>query len=87
MNDEKTTPILLAERILSKLNFEQLFDAFIERPVLLANGCDFLDTVLELLSRHMANPLCIPLESLCADISHEEMSSGDERMQVSQLKQ
>lgn len=71
----KLTPLVLAQHILSKSNLEQLFDTLITRPIFVANGCDFLDNILDILSRHMPVPICISLNK-----------DEDERMQVMNKK-
>ncbi len=72
----KLTPLVLAQHILSKSNLEQLFDTLITRPIFIANGCDFLDNILDILSRHMPVPICISLTK-----------DEDERMQVMNKKE
>ena len=59
----KLTPLVLAEHILSKPNLEKLFDGLSKRPILVANGCDFLITVLDLLGRYMPVPICVSTTS------------------------
>jgi len=84
----KFTPLTLAQHILSKSNLERLFDILSKQPKLVANGCDFLTTVLDLLSRYMPVPKCISLTSFLdgKPTSKDESSSSDkdenERMQV-----
>lgn len=79
--DEKATPLTLAQQILSKSNLEQLLDILGKQPKLVANGCDFLITVLDLFGRYMPAPLCISLTSSSED---NVVSSGseNERMEV-----
>jgi hypothetical protein len=90
-NDEaqgKFTPLILAQHILSKSNLERLFDTLSKQPKLVANGCDFLITVLDLFGRYMPAPICISLTSSSEEksTSKNESSSSDkdetERMQV-----
>jgi hypothetical protein len=82
------TPLTLAQHILSKSNLERLLDALSKQPKLVANGCDFLITILDLLSRYMPVPICISLTSSLEEkpTSKDESSSSDkdenERMQV-----
>lgn len=63
----KLTPIVLAEHILSKTNLEQIFDTIITRPMFISYGCELLETVFDLLTRHMSVPICIPITSTKAD--------------------
>jgi hypothetical protein len=90
-NDEaegKLTPLVLAEHILSKSNLEKLFDRLSKRPILVANGCDFLITVLDLLGRYMPAPICISTKSFIEgkpelkDQSSLSDKDENERMQV-----
>ncbi|CAF4539564.1 unnamed protein product [Rotaria sp. Silwood1] len=81
MNDEiegKLTPLVLAQHILSKSNLEQLFDTLIKRPILIANGYEFLHNILDILSRQMSVPICTSL------ISNDDTSSPSkiEQMQI-----
>ena len=86
--EEKFTPLILAQHILSKSNLEQLFDALSTQPILVANGCEFLITVLDLLNRHMPVPLCISLTSFLEGGSRLKnefsptVKDENERMQV-----
>jgi len=91
MNDEtegKLTPLIIAELILSKSNLEKLFDELSKRSILVANGCDFLITVLDLLGRSMPAPICISIASYIEGkpVSKDESSLSDkdenDRMQV-----
>jgi len=88
----KFTPLTIAQHILSKSNLERLFDKLSKQPKLVANGCDFLITVLDLLSRYMPVPICISLTSYLNGkaTSKDEYSSSDrdenERMQVFKKK-
>jgi hypothetical protein len=76
----KFTPLILAQHILSKSNLEHLFDALSEQPKLVANGCDFLINVLDLLGRYMPVSICISLTSSSEDKS--ESKDENERMEV-----
>ncbi|UJR30294.1 hypothetical protein I4U23_017832 [Adineta vaga] len=86
--NEKLTPLILAQHILSKSNLEQLLDSLTKKPTLVSNGCDFLTTVLDLLGRYLNPPSCIPIKSSFEDesISKEDSSSSDkdenDQMQV-----
>lgn len=79
--DGKATPLTLAQQILSKSNLEQVFDALSQQPKLVANGCDFLVTILDIFGRYMPAPLCIAFNP-----SSEEQSTAEkvdnERMEV-----
>lgn len=79
-SEEKFTPLTLAQHILSKSNLEKLFDALSKKPSLVANGCDFLITILDLLSRSLPAPLCISLTTNDESISSNKIEN--ERMQV-----
>ncbi|CAF4604340.1 unnamed protein product [Rotaria sp. Silwood1] len=86
--DDKLTPLILAQHILSKSNLKKLFDALSTQPILVANGCDFLITVFDLLCRYMPLPQCIPITSfvegtsiLKNDLPPSEKEEN-ERMQV-----
>jgi hypothetical protein len=81
-SEGKLTPVVLAEHILSKSNLEQLFDTLVTRPSFVANGCDFLDTILDLLSRHLPVPICISLISKDDDSSSSVNKEENEPMQV-----
>ncbi|CAF2962206.1 unnamed protein product [Rotaria sp. Silwood2] len=87
-NDGKLTPLILAQHILSKSNLEKLFDTLIKQPMLVANGCDFLITVFDLLGRYIPMPQCIPITSFVegTSILNNEYSAFDkeenERMQI-----
>ncbi|UJR16212.1 hypothetical protein I4U23_003122 [Adineta vaga] len=72
--EEKLTPVVLAEHIVSKFNLERIFDALIKRPILVAVGCEFLESILDLLNRQMPVPICISLTS----IKDEPMQINDE---------
>lgn len=76
--EEKLTPVVLAQHILSKSNLEQIFDALPKRPTLVAMGCDFLESILDLVSRQMPVPICISL------LSKDKSSSpsNEEPMQI-----
>ncbi|CAF3847404.1 unnamed protein product [Rotaria sordida] len=86
--DDKFTPLILAQHILSKTNLEKLFDTLNKQPILVANGCDFLITVFDLLSRYISLPQCIPLTSFIEgkSILINEISPSDkeetEQMQI-----
>jgi hypothetical protein len=80
--EDKLTPVVLAQHILSKSNLEQLFDGLTKRPMLVANGCDFLETVLDLLSRYMPVPICIPLTSK----DNSSSSNPEEKNEPMQVK-
>ena len=73
--DGKLTPVVLAEHILSKSNLEQIFDTLVARPNFIVHGCEFLETIFDLLSRHMAVPICIPLTSNKTE--NEQMQVGN----------
>ncbi|CAF1109873.1 unnamed protein product [Adineta ricciae] len=62
-NEEKLTPVVLAQHILSKYNLERIFDTLSNRPILIAVGCEFLESILDLLNRQMPVPICISLTS------------------------
>jgi hypothetical protein len=79
--EDKFTPVVLAERILSKGNLEHFFDALTQSTRLIANGCDFLDNILDLLSRHLPAPVCLPLSSM-SDESLVSNKDSSEHMQV-----
>jgi hypothetical protein len=79
-----STPLVLAQHILSKSNLEKLFDALSQQPRLVANGCDFLINVLDLLGRYMPASICISLTSSLEDKSASK--DENERMQVRQKK-
>ena len=79
--DEKATPLTLAQQILSKSNLEQLFDALGKQPKLMANGCDFLITILDLFGRYMPAPLCISFASSSEDNAVSDKGEN-ERMEV-----
>ncbi|CAF3626772.1 unnamed protein product [Adineta steineri] len=78
-SEEKLTPVVLAQHILSKSNLEQIFDALIKRPTLVIMGCDFLESILDLLSRQMPVPVCIPIVS---KDNNSSSSNNEEPMQV-----
>ncbi|CAF3888458.1 unnamed protein product [Rotaria sp. Silwood2] len=84
MNDdieETLTPLVLAQHILSKSNLEQLFDTLIKRPILIANGYEFLHYILDILSRQMSVPICISLISknnTSSPNKNEEMQINDD---------
>ena len=71
--EETISPVVLAEHILSKSNLELFFDALSQRAALVANGCDFLDNILDLLSRHLPAPVCLPLAPAAAEENNERM--------------
>jgi hypothetical protein len=50
--------------------------------MLVANGCDFLETVLDLLSRYMPVPICIPLTSK----DNSSSSNPEEKNEPMQVK-
>ncbi|CAF3556233.1 unnamed protein product [Rotaria sordida] len=74
----KLTPLVLAQRILSKSNLEQLFDTLIKRPILIANGYEFLHNILDLLSRQLSVPICISLILK----NNNSSSNNNEQMQI-----
>ena len=83
--EARLTPVALAEHILSKSNLEKIFDALTQSPALVANGCDFLDNILDLLSRHLPVPICLSLAQEPTPSSNDSSSSTkdeSERMQV-----
>ena len=63
-SSEQFTTLTLAEHILSRNNLEHLLDAMCQRTSVVANGCEFLLTVLDLLHRFLPLPVCIPLNTL-----------------------
>ena len=79
-SEENLTPVVLAQHILSISNLERFFDALIERPILIQNGCNFLHNVLDLLNRCMSAPLCIPL--IPNDNTNSLNKDENDRMQV-----
>ena len=81
-NAGKATPLVLAQRILSKGNLEQLCHALAKRPALVANGCDFLILVLDLLGRNMPLPIRVSLIAPFSDQLHSSDKNGNEQMQV-----
>ena len=78
----EVTPLVLAQRILSKGNLEQLCNTLANRPILVANGCDFLILVLDLLGRNMPLPIRVSLIAPCIDRLQSSDKNGNEQMQV-----
>lgn len=64
---DQFTTLTLAEHILSKSNLEHLLDVMCQRTNVVANGCEFLLTLLDLLNRSLTLPICIPLNTLSQD--------------------
>ena len=64
---DQFTTLTLAEHILSKSNLEHLLDAMCQRTNVVANGCEFLLTLLDLLNRSLTLPIRIPLNTLSQD--------------------
>ena len=81
-NAGKVTPLVLAQRILSRDNLEQLCSTLAKRPILVANGCDFLILVLDLLGRNMPLPIRLSLTAPFTDQLHSSDKNGNEQMQV-----